>query len=215
MNLFGKQVKKSTAAAAVLMVAVAAGAAAFAGGGGTQQFGSLATELQDWAQGSLGIVISIAALLVGLSIGVVKQSLMAVVTGIGIAISLYFGPEVIVGPYPDYGLLSDLHGRGVRTIISLLDRHLIYENSLIRREDLYAGQLGIRELNFPMDSSEPPSSPLNAMALHNIRSYLARHPRTVVYIHCYLGKHRVGDVVQMLHGPQAGSAVARAGRGRD
>ncbi len=125
------------------------------------------------------------------------------------------GPEVIVGPYPDYGLLSDLHGRGVRTIISLLDRHLIYENSLIRREDLYAGQLGIRELNFPMDSSEPPSSPLNAMALHNIRSYLARHPRTVVYIHCYLGKHRVGDVVQMLHGPQAGSAVARAGRGRD
>lgn len=72
-------------------------AVAFAGGGGNQQFGSLATELQDWSQGALGIVIAIAALLVGLSIGVVKQSLMAVVTGIGIAISLYFGPEVITG----------------------------------------------------------------------------------------------------------------------
>ena len=110
MNLFGKQVKKSTAAAAVLMVAVAAGAAAFAGGGGTQQFGSLATELQDWAQGSLGIVISIAALLVGLSIGVVKQSLMAVVTGIGIAIALYFGPEVITGVLNAGGAFHSLAG---------------------------------------------------------------------------------------------------------
>ena len=105
---------------------------------------------------------------------------------------------VIVGPYPDYGLISDLRERGVRTIISLLDKHLIYEKSLIRKEDLYARQMGIREYDFPMDSREPPTSRLNAAALRDISRYIRRHPHTKVYIHCYLGKHRVGDVVDML-----------------
>ncbi len=107
-------------------------------------------------------------------------------------------PDVIVGPYPDYGLIADLHERGVRTIISLLDQHLIYEGSLIEREDLYAEQMGIREYNFPMDSSQPPSSRLNAAALRHIAAYVRSHPDTKIYIHCYLGKHRVGDVVRLF-----------------
>jgi len=99
MNLTLKtQNKRSVMALGLAAVTVAAlGVAAVAGGGGSQQFGGLANQLQSWAQGSLGIVIAIAALLVGLSIGVVKQSLMAVVTGIGIAIALYYGPTVIMG----------------------------------------------------------------------------------------------------------------------
>lgn len=96
MNLFQK-FNNPRAGAVILVAAAVAGAAAIAGGGGTQQFGTLAQQLQGWSQGALGIVIAISALLVGLSIGVVKQSLMAVVTGIGIAIALYFGPEVITG----------------------------------------------------------------------------------------------------------------------
>ncbi len=107
-------------------------------------------------------------------------------------------PEVIVGPYPDYGLIADLRERGVRTIISLLDEHLIYEKSLIQREDLYARQMGIREYDFPMDSSQPPTSRLNAAALRDIIRYIGSHPDTKIYIHCYLGKHRVGDVVRLL-----------------
>jgi hypothetical protein len=106
--------------------------------------------------------------------------------------------HIIVGPYPDYGLLANLHKRGVKIIISLLDPRLIYENSLIHREDLLAQQLGIKEYNFPMNSGQPPSSPLNAAALHDIEKIIAINPRTTVYIHCYLGKHRVGDVVTML-----------------
>jgi conjugal transfer pilus assembly protein TraA len=93
--LANSKVQKGLALGALAMVGALALAAA--GTGGNQQFGQLATQLQGWAQGSLGIVIATAALLVGLSIGVVKQSLMAVVTGVGIAIALYYGPTVIVG----------------------------------------------------------------------------------------------------------------------
>lgn len=84
---------RKPAAVAGLLGAVAL--AALAGTTGNQQFGGLATQLVGWSQGALGIIIAVSALLVGLSIGVVKQSMMAVVTGIGIAIALYYGPSVI------------------------------------------------------------------------------------------------------------------------
>jgi len=87
--------KRQTQTAALALLAAAAGAAAIAGTGGNAQFGGLAQQLIGWSQGSLGIIIAVAALLVGLSIGVVKQSMMAVVTGLGIAIALYYGPSVI------------------------------------------------------------------------------------------------------------------------
>ncbi|EQD38945.1 hypothetical protein B1B_15592 [mine drainage metagenome] len=115
--------------------------------------------------------------------------------------------HIIVGPYPDYGLLANLHKRGVKIIISLLDPRLIYENSLIHREDLLARQLGIKEYNFPMNSGQPPSSPLNAAALHDIKKIIAINPKITVYIHCYLGKHRVGDVVAMLDSDPSHAAL--------
>lgn len=107
-------------------------------------------------------------------------------------------PNLIVGPYPDEGLFENLHQRGVRVVISLLDPHLIYEKSLIEREDHLARELGMADYDYPMNSSEPPSSPLNARALREIRHFIERHPETRIYIHCYLGKHRVGDVAAML-----------------
>lgn len=94
--------------ATFVALAVLASTAAVAGSGGQQQFGGLAQQLAGWSQGSLGIVIAIAALLVGLSIGVVKQSLMAVVTGIGIAIALYYGPDVISGVLSATGAVVDV-----------------------------------------------------------------------------------------------------------
>lgn len=81
--------------ALALLGGLALGAAAIAGTGGNASFGGLAQQMIGWSQGSLGIIIAVAALLVGLSIGVVKQSMMAVVTGLGIAIALYYGPTVI------------------------------------------------------------------------------------------------------------------------
>jgi conjugal transfer pilus assembly protein TraA len=88
--------KSSNRMAALALMGLVA-TAAMAGNGGNAAFGALATQLIEWSQGSLGIIIAVAALLVGLSIGVVKQSMMAVVLGLGIAIALYYGPTVITG----------------------------------------------------------------------------------------------------------------------
>jgi hypothetical protein len=106
--------------------------------------------------------------------------------------------EIIVGPYPDEGLLENLDHRGVKIVVSLLDPNLLYEKSLIEREEQVTRELGMRDYNFPMDSAEPPSSPLNARALKAIRALIRAHPGVKMYIHCYLGKHRVGDVASML-----------------
>lgn len=105
---------------------------------------------------------------------------------------------IIVGPYPDEGLLENLDHRGVKIVVSLLDPHLIYEQSLIEREDHLTRELGIKDYDFPMNSSQPPTSVLNARALHEIRALIRKHPGAKMYIHCYLGKHRVGDVASML-----------------
>ena len=107
-------------------------------------------------------------------------------------------PNVIVGPYPDMNLLTNLHRRGVTVVISLLDQNLIYENSLIQRENALSSQLNFTEYNAPMNSSQPSSSLLNAAALTRIREILRDHPHDKVYIHCYLGKHRADQVAQML-----------------
>ncbi len=70
---------------------------AHAGTGGSTSFGNLMTKIVGWLQGDLGIIIAVVALAVGLAIGIVRQSMMAVVVGIGIAIALYYGPTVIEG----------------------------------------------------------------------------------------------------------------------
>lgn len=107
-------------------------------------------------------------------------------------------PNVIVGPYPDMSLLTNLRHRGVTVIVSLLDQNLIYEKSLHQRESTLTHQFGITQYNAPMNSSQPPNSPLNAAALAQIRELLRAHPHAKMYIHCYLGKHRASQVVQML-----------------
>lgn len=73
------------------LVAVAGVAAA----GSDTAFDSIFTILNDWATGSLGKVIAIAMFIVGLGAGIVKQSVMAVVAGIGAAVVLAYGPGVI------------------------------------------------------------------------------------------------------------------------
>ncbi|MHB1174422.1 MAG: protein-tyrosine phosphatase family protein [Sulfuriferula sp.] len=118
-------------------------------------------------------------------------------------------PNVIVGPYPDVSLLTNLRHRGVTVVISLLDQNLIYEKSLIRRENALSSQLDITEYNTPMNSSQPSNSLLNATALTRIQEILRNHPHDKVYIHCYLGKHRAAQVAQMLtHSQRSGNDLA-------
>jgi conjugal transfer pilus assembly protein TraA len=81
---------------ALLLVAASIPMQAMAGAGGTE-FTQVYDQLTGWANGTLGKVLGIAALLVGLGVGVIKQSVMAAVISISVAITAGFGPGIIDG----------------------------------------------------------------------------------------------------------------------
>jgi protein tyrosine phosphatase (PTP) superfamily phosphohydrolase (DUF442 family) len=108
------------------------------------------------------------------------------------------GPELLLGPYPDHAELSRLKDQGYRTVVSLLTPQLVYERSLLDRERDNARSLGMTFYNFPMNSDEPTSSRMNAVALRAIDRLLRQHPGQQLYIHCYLGKHRSVMVARWL-----------------
>jgi conjugal transfer pilus assembly protein TraA len=89
------QMKKISAAAA-LMAPAAMLSVAIAGTGGTE-FTNVVTQLTDWLEGGLGQVLALASLAVGLGIGVIQQSVMAVVVGIAMAVAVFYGPGVLTG----------------------------------------------------------------------------------------------------------------------
>lgn len=104
----------------------------------------------------------------------------------------------LYGPYADAGTLERLKSKGIKTVISLLDPELLYEESLVERERKDTQALGMVFYNFPMRSDDPADSPRNAAALEGIRALLKREPGARVYIHCYLGKHRSMMVLAAL-----------------
>jgi conjugal transfer pilus assembly protein TraA len=88
--------KAFLASAAVAAVALALVPEAMAGTGGTE-FDDIYTLLVGWTQGTLGKIIALGMFMVGLSAGIVNQSIVSVVIGIGGALALYYGPTVING----------------------------------------------------------------------------------------------------------------------
>lgn len=88
MNM--KTVTKWAVPVALLAVATAS----FAGTGGTE-FDELQTLLEGWTEGVLGRILAIGALIVGIAFGLVRQSIIAAVIGIGMAVVLSYGPTVI------------------------------------------------------------------------------------------------------------------------
>jgi conjugal transfer pilus assembly protein TraA len=67
---------------------------ALAGAGGAE-FNSAWVTLQSWLTGDLGRVIAAGLLLVGLSIGIVRQSVMAAVPAIASGLALNLAPTII------------------------------------------------------------------------------------------------------------------------
>ena len=88
-----KWVKVGIVAAAV--VGTTAAIAGTGGTGGTEFTGAM-TTIRDWFEGDLGRLIAVAALGIGLAIGVIQQSIMAVVVGFAMALALSQGPGVVV-----------------------------------------------------------------------------------------------------------------------
>ena len=80
------------AIAAALMLGLAA--SAWAGSGG-EEFSSVYDTLVEWSQGTLGRIISITMILVGMGMAVVRMTLVMVVVAIGGGLILYNAPTVI------------------------------------------------------------------------------------------------------------------------
>ena len=87
---------RSTAAAltALVVLTLLVPAMSFAGTGGTE-FNVAYTTLTGWLQGDLGRLIAAALLVVGLVMGVVRQSIMAAVPAIACGLVATVAPTII------------------------------------------------------------------------------------------------------------------------
>lgn len=74
---------------------LAVGATSAFAAGAEDDFGDVLTLLTDWSQGSLGKLVSLAAVIVGVGIGIVRQSIMAAVIGIAMAVVVQYAPTII------------------------------------------------------------------------------------------------------------------------
>lgn len=79
---------------ACALVIMAAAGCVLAGQGGSE-FDDVWSTLVDWTQGTLGRIIAIAMVLVGLVAGVTRNSIMGLVVGIAAGMGLYNAPTVI------------------------------------------------------------------------------------------------------------------------
>lgn len=88
-------VNKKLLTLAVAVAFVPAVALAGSAGANAADFTDIVTLLTDWLEGSLGTVIALATFLVGLGIGIMQQSIMAVVVGIAMAVAVANGGTII------------------------------------------------------------------------------------------------------------------------
>lgn len=87
---------KSLAKFAAPAVFAVAATSAMAGTGGSE-FSELNDLFEGWSEGILGRILAVGALIIGISFGLVRQSVVAAVIGISMAIVLQYGPDVIEG----------------------------------------------------------------------------------------------------------------------
>ena len=78
-------------------LAVTAGTAVAATTG--TEFNGLVTMLRGWAEGGLGLALAMAAFLIGLAVGLMKQTVMPAVVGIGVALFATLGPGIIASMF--------------------------------------------------------------------------------------------------------------------
>ena len=88
--------KKLMIKLAALAATTIAATAAQAGAGGTE-FQTVYDQISGWSNGILGKTLAVTSLLVGMGIGVIKQSVIAAVVGVSMGLVAGFGPGVIDG----------------------------------------------------------------------------------------------------------------------
>lgn len=100
---------------------------------------------------------------------------------------------VLAGPYPTEAELKLLERNGVVEVMSLMDPESTVESSLVEEEKKLVAARGLRFSNFPMDFQDM-SGPKSVAAVETAVERLSRRGGEKVYVHCYLGRHRVGLV---------------------
>ncbi len=120
--------------------------------------------------------------------------------------------RVVAGPYPTEADLDTLRGAGVTVVVSLLDPALPYERVLLARERSAVAARGMRLLSFPMTSVLGRAFGDGASAADAAARAIAAADGKV-YVHCYLGLHRVKRVTDVLArlGTATGTYAVRAG----
>ncbi len=99
-------------------------------------------------------------------------------------------PLVIIGPYPTEREIRKLKARGVEVLVSLLNPANPAETMLEEEERRGASKAGLLYLNFPMDFVKlggAANSEQVSLAVERLKGYAGRK----IYVHCYLGRHRV------------------------
>lgn len=110
-------------------------------------------------------------------------------------------PNVIVGPYPTDGELRLLAKNGVTEVVSLMDPESVVESKLVAEEKELVASRGLRFRNFPMDFQDM-NGQKSLGALEEAVQRISARGGEKLYVHCYLGRHRVGMVEAALKGGQ-------------
>jgi conjugal transfer pilus assembly protein TraA len=87
--------------AILLLFAVIVAEPVFAGStsssGTSNPFASMVQLLIGWLKGGLGMMLALFALGVGLVAGISRGSIVGILSGVGVAMAAYWGPDVIQG----------------------------------------------------------------------------------------------------------------------
>lgn len=125
--------------------------------------------------------------------------------------------RVVIGPYPGDRDFRLLKANDVRLIVTLLDPAIPYEATLLTQEKARAAAFGIELRNYPMSSilGQKFGSYYQASATGAADAIAASTGK--VYLHCYLGMHRIQAVRDLLaeRGIESGAYSVRRGERSD
>jgi protein tyrosine phosphatase (PTP) superfamily phosphohydrolase (DUF442 family) len=106
----------------------------------------------------------------------------------------YDNIEFIFGPYPDEDKIIELKKQNITGIISLLHEAVVpFEPKFLSDEIEQTAKYGLKLIHLPM----LPWVSSNEHSLNEIRR-IAREGSGKYYVHCYLGKDRVGVVRRVI-----------------
>jgi tetratricopeptide (TPR) repeat protein len=115
--------------------------------------------------------------------------------------------RIVVGPYPVERDFRLLQAGKVTHIVSLLDPALPYEKTLLEKERVLAAKYGMRLENFPMASVLGRKFGDYYEGNAERAAAIIAATSDKVYLHCYLGLHRIQAVRDRLSARGVGSAT--------